>query len=278
MNRVILATSCMVGYSYGVEAFTAWYSGNPYEWQTFRQPRHGPVRLGLRDYDPLQRAGAAVVLAAELADDAVEDDDRRPGGQRRHVDGAIRHHRRLAQSRLPAVELAYLHADVGRSLHVGGEFRTVFALCSSCSAAICRWWRWPKSSRSCRTSATSHDAIARNNIRRRRRRGRRSRSGCWRGSTGPEALLAAAARLRDEGFRRWDAMSPFPDPRHGAGDGHPADAAAVAGAGGGDRRGGRRAGLAVVDQRRRLPHAHQRQADVQPAGRHSRHFRVDHAV
>ena len=27
---------------------------------------------------------------------------------------------------------------------------------------------------------------------------------------GPEPLLAVAARLRDEGFRRWDAMSPFP--------------------------------------------------------------------
>ena len=34
-------------------------------------------------------------------------------------------------------------------------------------------------------------------------------------------------------------MSPFPDPRHGAGDGHPADAAALAGAGRGRRGGGR---------------------------------------
>ncbi len=31
MNKIILATSCMVGYAYGVECFTAWYSGSPYE-------------------------------------------------------------------------------------------------------------------------------------------------------------------------------------------------------------------------------------------------------
>ncbi len=31
MTKVILATSCMVGYAYGVELFTAWYSQNPNE-------------------------------------------------------------------------------------------------------------------------------------------------------------------------------------------------------------------------------------------------------
>jgi molybdopterin-containing oxidoreductase family membrane subunit len=31
MCKVILATACIVGYAYGVEFFTAWYSGNPFE-------------------------------------------------------------------------------------------------------------------------------------------------------------------------------------------------------------------------------------------------------
>jgi Ni/Fe-hydrogenase subunit HybB-like protein len=31
MNKIILATSCMVGYAYGIELFTAWYSQNPNE-------------------------------------------------------------------------------------------------------------------------------------------------------------------------------------------------------------------------------------------------------
>jgi Ni/Fe-hydrogenase subunit HybB-like protein len=35
MNKVILATSMMVGYAYGVEFFTAWYGANKYEQFTF---------------------------------------------------------------------------------------------------------------------------------------------------------------------------------------------------------------------------------------------------
>jgi Ni/Fe-hydrogenase subunit HybB-like protein len=31
MNKLILGTSLLVGYSYGIEWFMAWYSGNPYE-------------------------------------------------------------------------------------------------------------------------------------------------------------------------------------------------------------------------------------------------------
>jgi molybdopterin-containing oxidoreductase family membrane subunit len=43
INKVILVTSLMVGYAYGVELFTAWYSQNPYE--TF-------VFLGNRPFGP----------------------------------------------------------------------------------------------------------------------------------------------------------------------------------------------------------------------------------
>ncbi len=31
MNKIILATGCIVAYSYGIEAFMAWYGGNPFE-------------------------------------------------------------------------------------------------------------------------------------------------------------------------------------------------------------------------------------------------------
>ncbi|MBI4861464.1 MAG: polysulfide reductase NrfD [Candidatus Riflebacteria bacterium] len=37
MNKVILGTSCLMGYSYLMEAFTAWYSMNPFLHHTFRQ-------------------------------------------------------------------------------------------------------------------------------------------------------------------------------------------------------------------------------------------------
>jgi len=42
MNKVILGTSCMVGYAYGLEFFTAWYSGNPYEQFVFINRATGP--------------------------------------------------------------------------------------------------------------------------------------------------------------------------------------------------------------------------------------------
>jgi len=42
MNKVILVTSMMVGYAYAIEFFTAWYSGNPYEFFTFKNRATGP--------------------------------------------------------------------------------------------------------------------------------------------------------------------------------------------------------------------------------------------
>ena len=42
MNKIILATGCMVGYAYGIEFFIAWYGGNPYETDTFLNRAFGP--------------------------------------------------------------------------------------------------------------------------------------------------------------------------------------------------------------------------------------------
>ena len=44
MNRIILATSCMVAYAYAIEFFTAWYSGNPYERFAFLNRALGPYK------------------------------------------------------------------------------------------------------------------------------------------------------------------------------------------------------------------------------------------
>jgi len=42
MNKIILATSCMVGYAYAVEFFIAWYGGGQYEWFAFLNRAAGP--------------------------------------------------------------------------------------------------------------------------------------------------------------------------------------------------------------------------------------------
>ena len=42
MNKIILSTSMMVGYAYGMEFFIAWYSGNPFEQFVFINRAFGP--------------------------------------------------------------------------------------------------------------------------------------------------------------------------------------------------------------------------------------------
>ena len=66
----------------------------------------------------------------------------------------------------------------------------------------------------------------------------------------PGRLYHACEQVRDAGYTKWDAHSPFPGPRHRAGDGAPGLAPSVAGAGAGPRRRDQRDGDAVVDERR----------------------------
>ena len=42
MAKIILVTGTMVGFAYGTEFFTAWYSGNPFERFTFLNRAGGP--------------------------------------------------------------------------------------------------------------------------------------------------------------------------------------------------------------------------------------------
>jgi molybdopterin-containing oxidoreductase family membrane subunit len=42
MAKIMLLTGSMVGYAYGMEFFTAWYSGNPYEVFAFQNRAFGP--------------------------------------------------------------------------------------------------------------------------------------------------------------------------------------------------------------------------------------------
>jgi Ni/Fe-hydrogenase subunit HybB-like protein len=46
MNKIILATGLMVAYAYGLEIFTAWYSGNAYERFTALSRMRGPYAWG----------------------------------------------------------------------------------------------------------------------------------------------------------------------------------------------------------------------------------------
>ena len=111
MNKIILVTSLMVGYAYGIELFMAWYSGNPYESFVFLGNRAlGPYGGCVLDHGFLQRAGAAAVLVQEVPHDALDHGDHRRAGERGHVVGAVRDHH-VAHARFPAVELGHVHSD-----------------------------------------------------------------------------------------------------------------------------------------------------------------------
>ena len=56
----------IVAYGYLMEAFFAWYSGNPYERVHDGEPHHGPVRLGLLVPAAVQRGDAAAAVVPRV--------------------------------------------------------------------------------------------------------------------------------------------------------------------------------------------------------------------
>jgi hypothetical protein len=139
MCKVILATGSMVGYAYGMEFFIAWYGGNPYErYASFTQPGLRTLLVGLLDHDLLQRDLPAAVLVQVVPNQdlvCVHGLDLR---EHRHVVRAVRDHRHVAASRLPAFELGLLQPNLGGHHDVRGQLRVVHARCSYSSCGSCR--------------------------------------------------------------------------------------------------------------------------------------------
>jgi hypothetical protein len=112
MAKVMLVTGLIVFYGYLIEAFFGWYSANEYEKFMIVEPDDRAVRLVVLVPDLLQRPDAAddvVEEAAHQHDLALHPVADR---QRRHVAGAVRHHRDLAAPRLPAVVVGHVLPDV----------------------------------------------------------------------------------------------------------------------------------------------------------------------
>ena len=85
----------MMGYAYAIETFLAWYSGDHFErYMALVNRPFGPVRRGVLDDDRLQRAGAAALLVAAAAARSARPLRRLDGDRDRHVDRALRDHRR----------------------------------------------------------------------------------------------------------------------------------------------------------------------------------------
>ena len=99
-------------YGYAMEAFFAWYSGNPYEQYMLHNRITGPYGWAYCAAALVQPGHAAAPLGAAHPPDAggaVRDRDR---GQRRHVARALRDRGHEPAPRLPALLLGHVRADL----------------------------------------------------------------------------------------------------------------------------------------------------------------------
>ncbi len=125
MAKVMLATGLIVAYGYSMEAFVAWYSGNPYERFMYLEPGDRPVLAGVLGAHRDQHRDAAAAVAEEGAAQgapAVRDCDR---DQRRHVARTLRDRRHQPAPRLPAIVVGDVLPDDVGLVHVPGDARIV---------------------------------------------------------------------------------------------------------------------------------------------------------
>ena len=139
MCKFILATGSLVGYAYCMELFIAWFSGNPYEWQTFKN----------RAFDGDYTWAYWVMMSCNLfipqvfwirvvPADAVVRAHHCDVRERRDVVRAVRHHRAVAAPRFPAGFVGAVPSDVGGLAADDRRLRPVLHLHAALHPASCR--------------------------------------------------------------------------------------------------------------------------------------------
>ena len=150
MAKMLLVTGWIVTYSYLVEAFIAWYSGDRYEmYDAARRPAvRRRTRASTGSSSSATASSSQVLWSKRMRTSALALFVIACFVQRRHVDRALHAHRHVAAARLPAVELAHLRPELGRLDHPRRDdlLLPASSSCSSCGSS--RSSRSP-SSRSC---------------------------------------------------------------------------------------------------------------------------------
>ena len=302
MAKIMLVTGTMVGYAYAHGVLHRLVQRQPLRALHLHEPRARPLRLGLLDmitcnvispqifWFKKARTSIVILFVVSIVD------------QHRHVVRALRDHRDLAAPRLPALVLGLLPPDdVGRGVPArqlravlhdvlpvralpadGGDRRGQDGAAAGRSALA----RTPTHPPQAATGPTV--AVAR--LRRRRKRadgprwsfevpllarlpkGRTTASSP--SSTTPGELYRACERVRDAGYTRWDAHTPFPV--HGLDNAMGLRRSAlpwIVLVHGADRGRGR-VRAADVGPHERLPAGDQRQAVLHLAGLHPVTFEV----
>ena len=273
MGKVMLVTGLIVGYGYMMEAFFGYYSANQYEgfmiWNRMTGP-YAPFYWALIFCNIVTPQFLWIKKRAHQPAAAVRDRD---GRQRRHVARALRHRRHQPAPRLPAVVVGHVLADAVGLDDVLRHHRPV-----------------PDAVLPVHPGAADdfdlRDADDRAGSEDQGREGALSAAmpetpaiyGLMAEFDDPTALVAAARRTREAGYRGLRRVLAVPDPRAVRRDALRGPPGAAVRAARRDRRRAdrlRAAGLGLGD---RLPAEHRRQALYQLADVHPGHLRADDPV
>ncbi len=196
----MMATGLIVGYSYIMEAFSAWYSGNVFEQAAMWNRMTGPVRIAVLDSDCLQRDRAQRAL--------VQEDPQQPGAPLHlvadraggHVAGALCDHRGQPGAGQPALFLGHLPLHpLGRwATYLGtiGLFLFLFLLFIRLLPMI--------------SIFEVRTLLPQAKIKEETRGMNKPIYGVMAEFDNPSALVNAARAAREKGYRKLDAYSPFP--------------------------------------------------------------------
>ena len=132
MAKIILLTSCIVGYAYSTEFFMAWYGGNSWEQFHFHNRLHGADVVGRLDDAHLQRHRAPRALVQAGPHQRLGLVRGQPADQRGHVVRALRDHRRrparAISCRRAGAPTAPSYVEVLTLMGSFGLFLTLFLL------------------------------------------------------------------------------------------------------------------------------------------------------
>ncbi len=145
----MIVTGMLLGYSYGVEFFIAWYSNNIYERAIFFYRAFGDYAWALWLLVACNVGSPLLFFFSKVRAQHGVADRSEPARQRGHVLRALRHHRNVARARLRSVHLAACTFRAGPKSPSWPAASPGSSCCSSSSRKCFRLSRCGRSRKAC---------------------------------------------------------------------------------------------------------------------------------